>query len=773
VTFLRFLASNQKAPCPGLISSFYQDQENSCAAPEVACLAAMIRIPRPVAVFLLPFALLIAGCGGFAAGSSNADFHVNPAIPNLDTNTQQTFAATMNTGGRADVNWRTANGDIKAGAGTIAQNGLYTPPAFLTQDVVQVRLIASLKNNPASNVAVTLILHPGFLQPLSPENATLSLGSTIDIQGTLAEVSGGAIHWALSTTPTGGGEGAALGTLGPTNCQRGRREYTTCKVTYKAPSTLSANSSVYVVARANDSQSTTPLHILLNGENLNSSPLVNQEAQKGLVQMGSSGGNNNDYDTLKDGRGITNISNCCGGTLGALVEDSSGSRYILSNNHVLAESDQARKGDSIIQPGLIDGGCTPYGEEGATIRPVATLSAFAPLASRQSNVDAAIARIDTNVIDGTGAILHTGPQQSGGLSALPPAAGTGEPISANSFAAAPLRVVKSGRTTGLTCSTIESISQNVLVDYFKDCAETTNYLRKVYTNQISIGGNNFTDAGDSGALIMDASNAQPLGLFYASGSGVSLASPIGDVLNELATQTGQPSGSFKVVGGAPHSITCLDYETTIGNAHVEIELSAASLASAQQAASLAASSLVNSKRGVLGTAVGKSADNPGEAAVVVYVDEDRQNVTVPATIGRVRTLVIPSNAGSVANHTAPISRTVPPGLHLPASVLAPAIAVKERNWRSLMSDPAIFGVGVAQSQDNPAEAALLVYVDRKTSPASMPATIEGLRVRYLKMDRFHVTRSKSIGQPHPSSCTIQSKFSPQEPDFLHNTTTIP
>ena len=98
------------------------------------------------------------------------------------------------------------------------------------------------------------------------------------------------------------------------------------------------------------------------------------------------------------------------------------------------------------------------------------------------------------------------------------------------------------------------------------------------------------------------------------------------------------------------------------------------------------------------------------------------------------------------------------GLNLPASVLAPAIAVKERNWRTLMSDPAIFGVGVAQSQDNPAEAALLVYVDRKMTLVWMPATIEGLRVRYLKMDRFHVTRSKSIDQPHPSSCAIQSKL---------------
>ncbi len=334
-------------------------------------------------------------------------------------------------------------------------------------------------------------------------------------------------------------------------------------------------------------------------------------------------------------------------------------------------------------------------------------------------------------------------------------------------------MVKSGRTTGLTCSTIESISQNVLVDYFKDCAETTKYLRKVYTNQISIGGNNFTDAGDSGALIMDASNAQPLGLFFASGSGVSLASPIGDVLHELATQTAQPVGSFKVVGAAEHPITCLDYEAKSADSHTDVELSASSLTSAQQAASLAAASLVNSRRGVLGTAVGRSADNPAEAAVVVYVDEDRQHVTVPATIARIRTIVIPSNAGSVANHTAPISRKLVPGLHLPAGVLAPAIAVKERNWRSLMIDPAIFGVGVAQSQDNPAEAALLVYVDRKMTPVSMPATIEGLRIRYLRMDRFHVTRSKSIGQPHPSSCAIQSKLSDQQPDFLHDTNILP
>ena len=38
----------------------------------------------------------------------------------------------------------------------------------------------------------------------------------------------------------------------------------------------------------------------------------------------------------------------------------------------------------------------------------------------------------------------------------------------------------------------------------------------------------------------------------------------------------------------------------------------------------------------------------------------------------------------------------------------------------LMADPAIFGVGVTQSRDNPAEAALLVLVDIGRNPQSMP-----------------------------------------------------
>ena len=57
----------------------------------------------------------------------------------------------------------------------------------------------------------------------------------------------------------------------------------------------------------------------------------------------------------------TRLSDCCGGTLGSLIQNASGTQYLLSNNHVLARSDQASMGDTIVQPGLIDDNCTPYG----------------------------------------------------------------------------------------------------------------------------------------------------------------------------------------------------------------------------------------------------------------------------------------------------------------------------------------------------------------------------------------------------------------------------
>jgi len=55
--------------------------------------------------------------------------------------------------------------------------------------------------------------------------------------------------------------------------------------------------------------------------------------------------------------------------------------------------------------------------------------------------------------------------------------------------------------------------------------------------------------------------------------------------------------------------------------------------------------------------------------------------------------------------------------------------------------PHSFGVGVTESYDNPAEAALLVMVDLTKTPESMPALVGGIRLRYVRLNRLHVTRA--------------------------------
>jgi hypothetical protein len=161
---------------------------------------------------------------------------------------------------------------------------------------------------------------------------------------------------------------------------------------------------------------------------------------------------------------------------------------------------------------------------------------------------------------------------------------------------------------------------------------------------------------------------------------------------------------------------------------------------------------VNPSAGVLGVAAGKSNDHPGEAAVLVYVDEN-MTVAAPAEIGGVRTTVIPTNAHAVAFGSAPLTNSVAGAPPLAAGELAAAVAIKQQIARTLMrQNPAFFGVGVSQSLDNPREAALIIYVDRKKTPANLPQTVGGLRTRYVVMNRLHVTRSWDTPSPAEPHC---------------------
>jgi hypothetical protein len=233
------------------------------------------------------------------------------------------------------------------------------------------------------------------------------------------------------------------------------------------------------------------------------------------IQLGTSGGWSDD---LANGY-------CCGGTLGSLV-NIGGKPHILSNYHVF-ESDivsggnglTAKNGDPVIQPGLIDVGCNK-----AAAQVVATLEVKHSLPN--SNVDCSVAPIITGAVDAGGRILEIGT------------------ISKNTVTASLNQAVKkSGRTTGLTRSTVSGLNATVSVAYDNECAGGAAFT-KTFTGQIVVSnrGSKFLNAGDSGSLMVEdvATTPRAVGLLFAGSSTLAVANPIGEVLTFLnASMVGQ------------------------------------------------------------------------------------------------------------------------------------------------------------------------------------------------------------------------------------------
>jgi len=204
------------------------------------------------------------------------------------------------------------------------------------------------------------------------------------------------------------------------------------------------------------------------------------------------------------------------GTLGCFVQTQAGVA-ILSNNHVLADENRAQRGDSIIQPGSLDGGSLP-GDA------VATLGEYVPLRSGAVNrLDAALAPLLDPVARQHAAMLDgTTPQAT--------------PVSPQD--ALGQEVIKLGRTTGHTRGFVSAFNVNRLgVAY--DTAESI-----IFDGQIEIEalhpGADFSLGGDSGSLILTADERRPVGLLFAGGDQggvdggpVTYANPIEEVLDAL------------------------------------------------------------------------------------------------------------------------------------------------------------------------------------------------------------------------------------------------
>jgi len=190
------------------------------------------------------------------------------------------------------------------------------------------------------------------------------------------------------------------------------------------------------------------------------------------------------------------------GTFGAVVRGDSNT-YILSNNHVLADEGRLAQGSPIFQPGLLDNG-NPNTDR------IAELTNFVPLAVGMPNrVDAATARVlKTSLV--SPAILYIGTPQG------------------TKPAAIDMVVHKFGRTTGYRAGRITSVDTDVSVQY-----ETGTYT---FESQIIIRGLDdqpFSDAGDSGSLILERASKQALALLFAGSSTHTIANHIEDVLQAL------------------------------------------------------------------------------------------------------------------------------------------------------------------------------------------------------------------------------------------------
>jgi hypothetical protein len=192
------------------------------------------------------------------------------------------------------------------------------------------------------------------------------------------------------------------------------------------------------------------------------------------------------------------------GTLGAVVE-SNGTRYILSNNHVLANENSLPVGTSIFQPGLLDGG-KPVSDT------IAMLSRFVALTTNAPNsVDCAIAAlVDASAV--APAILP----KVGRLK-------SSEPIDA----AERMAVEKTGRATGYTTGVVFDVSATISVQFDLGIL--------AFADQILIRGDSgiFSDGGDSGSLVVDAASGRATGLVIGGSTDFAIANHITDVLQAL------------------------------------------------------------------------------------------------------------------------------------------------------------------------------------------------------------------------------------------------
>ena len=550
---------------------------------------------------------MLTGCGagGFTPPPVPVSIFLTPASSTVRVGTRQPFYAIVEGSTNTAVTWQ-VNG-VTGGTtanGLIDSNGVYTAPSTLpTPASVTITAIAAVDATKSASASVTVVVAITVLPALVALNLnTAQCPVSQQFSAPVTGSSNTSVDWLVNGIPPGD-PNTSFGTI-------------TTDGLYTAPGAIPAPPvfNVTAVSQAQPTQSASASVSVSAG-----GALVDQAAEIAPIQLGTSGGNAQDQSAHA----------CCSGTLGALVMRN-GDQFVLSNNHVLAREDQARPGESIVQPGLADSSCQAGNTVANFTQAVKLLNV-----NHTAVADAALAKVVAGEVDPSGAIL-----QLGALSCTDPASNSGaqaQPAPPASTVVAPavgMAVAKSGRTTGLTCGTVSAIAADFQVQYSNSCGSSAGFVVSFH-NQVAIETPAFAGPGDSGSLIVNSETSEPTALLFGgdSASGLTIANPIQDVLNALPDPSNQALPT--IVGGSTHPVEACVGQSSPSQSRQNplaplLRPSQAAMTRAKAVKSEHAA-VLESDPAVLGVGVG-AGDNPGEAAIIVFVDRGKAHRYIPANL---------------------------------------------------------------------------------------------------------------------------------------------
>lgn len=665
--------------------------------------------------------VLLAGCAGASnKTTTSVSVSVAPATASVAVGKTQQFTATVAGTSNTAVTWSVAGG---AGNGMVSSSGMYTAPATVPNPATVSVTATSQADSTKLGTAMVTVTGSGSTSSVSvsPSTATVANFGTQQFTATVNGAMSTSVTWEVNGVSGGNQSVGFISSSGMYVAPSG----VPTKSDGKGGS-VTTTATVSAVAQGSSGSGTATVTIMPG----------NQNTQAGAIRLGTSGGNANDSSTNTATHTIT----CCGGTLGSLVTRG-GTQYVLSNTHVLARSDIAQaadathQGDAIIQPGLIDTStCTPSGA-----RTVGNLSAFYNLETGAlPKIDAAIAKVVSGSVDASGNILYLGATADSNGVPVPGAPHAGSGVAASLG----MGVAKSGRSTGLTCSTVLAVAVSVnAVQYQKGCGTGATFNVN-YTNQVDIAGGSFSAGGDSGSLIVSSDTADPVALLFAGSDSDTVGNPVGPVLNFFASGgnavTFVGGGAHAVIGcGLPNKPAAASQTQSTSTVAPEAMQSAMAARDAHAAELLAHPE-------VQAVGVGASRDNAREAAILFFVIKGQPRTNIPVQVDGVRTRIVEgplfAKRGAVnAEESAQLEQSAgeePEVFAISEAEMERARVVHQAHVQEQMSQPGVQGVGVSSSLDAPGEAALMIFVVRGTAHNAIPPVIDGLRTRVRESSRF-------------------------------------